>query len=456
MGASELAVVHELTSFARGLATKLARGFDDVEVFVERCDTVAFAVDGRALAPELRPGRLRVGMRGLRDGRLWSAHTASLVASENAAALRAAGASARPARLTGFATQDQPLDAGGFDEGIAAFARVPRDLQQIAVDLRDQALAAATSASWSGTLSGLVRVDTARTVVATRRAAGAAIANRLLVQAEAGARRERSVLRAWPADDASVRDTGARAVRSLAPPAPPPGGLGLASGAEIAVILHPRVIEELLREVAADAFTAGSAAARGGVHTGDTVAATAIRIVDSARMPGLARTFDDELTPTVETVLVEEGRLAACVASRATAAETGAAATGNGYRRATPLEEAGEALRTRLSGLSMDPGARTLAELLAGPGVVLLARRVQGLQDADRARTAFAATVVDGLVLRGGEVIGRADGLDWAVAGRVLACGGEPGLLGNAELSQEREFTGGARLPYVRATLRVA
>ena len=120
---------------------------------------------------------------------------------------------------------------------------------------------------------------------------------------------------------------------------------------------------------------------------------------------------------------------------------------------AEPRNEA--PVRDRLSGLRVEPGQRTLRELIGGldRGVVLFG--LLGLHGADRSRAAFSCAVYDGWAVRGGSIVGRLAPGRWNVSGRMLAGEDGPGLLERIECGRELLSTGRSRLPYLGVTLDV-
>ncbi len=460
MGApQERSILGELQSFASDVARKAAAHLDDVEVWVTRLDQVAFAIENRTLAPELKLGRLQVGLRGLKGSKLAVAATTSFAVDENVSALKAAVPVARPTRLARFSPLRLDPTTRAFDEGVARLLREPRALQSLAVDVRDRALAEAEKRPEVDSLVGRVAAQTRWRVIATKEGGGAALESMTVVSAEANsARAEREVFRVWPADETSVRDVGARAVRALPPKAVAPVDWEIEAGTEVLALCDPEVVESFFRYPAHDHFLASSLEAGLASHEpGEALADPRLRLVDTGRPNELARDFDDELCARGETVLLDRGRFGAYVTSRQSAMETGLPETGNGVRRPILAEDDNEApVRDTLLGLAMDPGERPTAELMRAADRVIVVRSLLGIHGADRARTAFSATVADGLAVVRGKVAGRLAPGRWNVSGRVLPGDGEPGLLQAAEPGRELTFTGSALLPHLLVRLTVS
>lgn len=453
---SEQPILEELRAFARQVADRARPLADDVEVLVIRRDLVGFSIENRHLSPELKLGRLQVGLRALRGGRLAMAATTSLDVDENVAAIRAALPAGRPTRTERFSSQQLPSDPRGFSDPLARYVRDPGTLQSVAASVRDHAFRAAAQTPHFESFEGRIVAQTRWIAIATAAGEGASVENGLAAFAEVNsARTERLMLR--EPDEQQLMLLGERAVRSFPPKPLAPRDLGLGAAAPVTAILAPELLEQLFRHPAHDHFLASSKlSGQTGLEVGAEIADRRIRLVDTGLHPLLWRPFDDELTPGGETALINEGRFSSFVSSRTSAALTGHPATGNGFRRPILTEDISEApVRDKLGGLEMGEGTRTSGEMIAGEGLAILPRAVLGIHGADRARTTFSVTVADGVAIRDGKVVGHLAPGQWNLSGRVLPGDGETGLLLGAEPSSDRIFTGFAVLPFLRTTLRV-
>ena len=452
----ERSVLHELASFAQSVAAKARAYCDDVEVLVLRRDAVSFALENRNLMPELKLGRLQVGLRALKDGSLAVAATTSPSVEENLAALKAALAAVRPARLPGFSAHRLGLSTRGFDESLLRFMREPGALQELAVEVRNRAFAAAAACPHVDGIEGSLVAQTRYVAIATGQGAGASLENAVAVGiAVNSARVENEVLRSWPADDSRVRDVGARAVRAFPAARVTPGELSLGPADAVSALLGPDLVESLLRYPAHDKFLASSfLTGQSKFEVGELIADPRLTLFDTGRPAELACDFDDELSPRSHTALIDRGRFGGYVTSRASAKRTGLPETGNGARYPVQAEELTEApVRDKLLGLAMEPGKRPFEAMVAGLERGIIVRSLMGIHGADRARTAFSATVADGVAVRGGRVVGQLAPGRWNVSGRMLPGDGERGLLEAAEPSAELTSTGSALLPYLAVTL---
>lgn len=446
----------QLSAFAAALVDRAAPLVDDVEVMVIRRDVVSIAIENELLVPQLKLGRLQIGIRAIVGGKLAVAATTSLSVEDNLAALRAALPAARPVGIGDFGAGTWTRALDGVDAQIDAYSRDARLLNRLAIDIRDRTLAARKEFTHVDIASGRVGVSTRWLALATTKGSGVFCENSLSAGIEVNAlHSEQELVRVWPADDSALRNVGWRAAAALPVARINPSDLGLGPAAAVTAILDPNLVEDLFRYPVHDKFLASSLVSRQtDLEPGAQIADARLRLVDTGAPRELFRPFDDELSAKTETLLIAGGLFTGFVSSRASAHQTGQAPTGNGMRTPILVEDTNEApVRDRLGGLVLDPGTRDLAALIAATEVGILPKSVLGIHGADRARTAFSATVADGLAIRDGRVIGQLAPGMWNISGRVLPGNGEPGLLQDAEPSLERVFTGSAIFPYLRTTV---
>lgn len=223
--------------------------------------------------------------------------------------------------------------------------------------------------------------------------------------------------------------------------------------APMAVVLHPRVIEQLVREGLPHVL---STPADGPLHYGhhDSVAHDSLTLIDDPGLDGLAmsRAFDDEGRPTQRTALLVRGRVAQRLCSRRAAQRRGLVGTGSARRVDGPWGAAhAVAPRTAFGSLLMERGDIGFHDMIAAPDRVVLVHALDGLR-MNPVTTQFDARVRWGVLL--GETPDGAvlsPGL-WGISGRLL---GDDGLLSAVTLSREMQDTGTAIMPYCMAELTV-
>lgn len=221
----------------------------------------------------------------------------------------------------------------------------------------------------------------------------------------------------------------------------------------VAVVLHPRVIEQLIRVGLPHVL---STPAEGPMRFSDhaTIAQQGITLIDDPGLDGLgaSRAFDDEGRPTQRTPLLVRGRLAQRLCSRRAARRRGLVGTGSAHRLDGPWGAAhAVAPRTAFGSLLMERGEVGFHDMIAVPDRVVLVHALDGL------RMNPVTTQFDGRV-RWGVLLGdQPDGAvlspgGWAIRGQLL---GKDGLLNDVTLSREMQDTGTAIMPYCMCMLTI-
>ena len=447
-----------LIDFAADVAAAGRDRADDVEVWAVRGTSHSFRIENRRIFPRMESQKVRIGLRILRDGGLGYAALMRLDREEARRALDKALQTLRPTPLTAFGPCTPGVGRTPCDERLAALRGRPAEQLDLARRLRDRVFEEA--GEQLGSLSGSVSLDIDELAVATRAGAADLSATALTAFAEAD-----SVFydtfwaTGWRDDWSELTELGVRTWREASRPAAAPEDLGLASGT-VDVVLHPRLLESLVRTLGSDKFS-GSARLAGlsELQSGVEVADPSITLVDDASASAglLVRPVDDEGTPCRRHVLIDGGRFSGFLHDRSSAIRAGVEPTGHGYRRPLLAEDLQEApVRERLSQLSMEPGARSLAELLGELGSGLLVYDLLGLHTADRSRAAFSCAVFCGFTIEGGRVERRLAPGRWNLSGSLFDVpGGGAGFLRDVRLSRERVRTGTAELPYVVTRLNL-
>lgn len=444
-----------LVEAGRAIAAAMRGLGDDAEVFLLRNDAYVIEVHEDELRPEMRVGRVQVGMRLLRDGAVTLASTASLSVEENVAALRAAMAVSRPAGLPAFSGARTPMQKA-IDPSLLPYVQDPALVQDLARSIRRRFREAPRS-KLIGSFDAACALRVRWRAVVTSRGEGGAARGALTSWADLDANHYDSVYRPV-IDEAAVEaleHVGVRLLESYPDRDVTPEELGV-RGARVRALLAPELGEEMVRTVLQEKVLASSlAAGNTALRPGMRLFGAGFTLDSLGGDPELANCApcDDEGTPAVRTRVIDDGVFRSYVSSRVSAARTGVPETGNGRR--TPLfdEEVSEALiRDRLGGVEMAAGERSMQELVDGMerGVVLFS--LLGLHGADRARARFSATARGGFAVREGKVIGRLAPGSWAISGGLLE---EDGAWAEVEPSRERVLTGTARLPWLLSHVRV-
>lgn len=448
-----------LVDAGRKIAAALRGLGDDVEVFVLRTDAYPIEVHEDELRPEVRVGRVQVGMRLLRGGAMTLASTTSLDVDENVQTLRAALSVSRPAALAEFSAVRTPLQ-DAIDPSLLPYAQDPALVYDLARALRRR-FREAPRASLIESFDAACALRLRWRAVVTARGEGGAARGALTSFADLDATHYDAVYRPVLDEGAvdALEHVGVRLLAEYPERDVTPEELGV-RGARVRAVIAPRLVEEIVRTVLQEKLLASSVAA------GNTHVRPGMRLLGEAftldslgddRELGNCAPCDDEGTPTRRTRVIEGGTFRSFVSSRLSARRTGLPETGNGVRAPLFDEEPNEALvRDRLAGLEMPAGTRTVHELVASMerGVVLFS--LLGLHGADKARARFSATARGGFAVRDGKVIGRLSPGNWSISGGLLDDAAGPGIFAEVEPSRERVLTGTGRLPWLLAHAQVA
>lgn len=435
------------------------RGFgDDAEVFVVRSDAYPIEVHDDELRPEVRVGRVQVGMRLLRGGEMTLASTASLDVEENVSTLRAAMAVSRPAGLADFAAARTPIE-NAIDPSLLPYVQDPALVHDLARAIRRRFREAPRS-SLIQSFEASCALHLRWRAVVTSRGEGGVARGALTSYADLDANHYDAVYRPV-IDDAAIEaleHVGVRLLAEYPDRDVTPAELGV-RGARVRAVLAPRLGEAILRTVLQEKLLASTVAA-GNTHLRPGMRLfgpqfTLDSLGDDRELASCAPS-DDEGTPTRRTRVIEGGTFRSFVSSRLSARRTGLPETGNGVRAPLFDEEVSEALvRDRLTGIEMPAGSRAMHELVGSMerGVVLFS--LLGLHGADKAAARFSATARGGFAVRDGKVVGRLSPGNWAISGNLFDGEAGAGIFADVEPSSDRVLTGSGRMPWLLAHVRV-
>ncbi|MEZ4330767.1 MAG: TldD/PmbA family protein [Myxococcota bacterium] len=240
-------------------------------------------------------------------------------------------------------------------------------------------------------------------------------------------------------DAAAVgREAARRALRRL-------GARRVATG-EVPVLFDSRTAPSLIGQLAACANGYSIYRQSSFLHEsmGERIASASVTIIDDGRLPGGlgSKPFDGEGLPTRRNVLVREGRLESWLLDCYSARKLGLASTGSAARGT------GSAPRVGTTNLWLEPGEKTLAELIAELDRGLLVTELIGM--------GFNPTTGDysrgaaGLWIEGGEIAHAVEEI--TIAGRM-----QDMLLGIDRIGSELVWHGRTASPPIRiASMTVA
>ncbi|MCB9547390.1 MAG: hypothetical protein H6706_16285 [Myxococcales bacterium] len=218
------------------------------------------------------------------------------------------------------------------------------------------------------------------------------------------------------------------------------------------VMLHPRVLERLLRAGLAGLLTEGEAGSR--FAEGELIMEPAVTLVDDPGLDGLARSraFDDEGFATRRTALVIRGRMTQHLRGRVAAEATGRPATGAMTRRSRTAPHR-VAPAPAFSCLLMERGQPQFHDLVEESSQLIVVHALGDDLVVDPMTTAFSVTIRWATLLEAGVAPRVLTAGRWRLTGHLLALGSPDGLLNDIVPSRDALDTGTGILPYARATL---
>lgn len=440
-------------ALAEAIRSRVAHVTDDVEVRVERADQVSYAIEGRALVPELECDAWRVAMRARRGGRLAIAATTGPSVDDAAGALLRSLGAAQPDALEDFAAlHEAPPDGRGWDDAAAAMIDRPAQVRALAASMAEAARSAAASPDLA--LEGVLKVGRAWRAMATARGATVLSASTvgsafLMVD---GNEWDSLAGTAGPTEH-DLRALGRELVGGL-PPREVTVSEWLGGPREVTVVIDPRLLEGLLRSlflerVGLDRVVSGLSRAA----VGDVVGSGIFSLFDDTGAAGslAGAVVDHEGVIGQRKAVVERGVLRTLLADRRSAKVAwGGASTGNGFRLPLMAEDASEApVRVGMGHLDV-PGGNTPRFKLA-PGRTVVLTDLLGMHSANKATGAFNNPVQGGVALEDGVPVARLKAGAWSATGNFHAM-----LRALSGVSVERLHTGTATLPWVAAPVRLS
>ncbi|MCA9558690.1 MAG: hypothetical protein KC583_09010, partial [Myxococcales bacterium] len=297
------AVAHRVGRFIKRLEVDA----DDVELWLNRRGTWAWRVDGRDLEARMAPRRDTVAFRVYRDGRVGVAQANVLDESAWQKAVQAAlGAlvpDGRPLPPAPAARRPGPMT---FDPELADQLAPARALYRVASALVDNTWHEAERIPGLARASGEVRYVVDRYVVASTAGVVASLHAHLRGHIELnGVYGDLMHQTHAPESYLPLALLGARTWRTMPRAHVTPADLGFTDA--LPVVLHPRVLEQLVRRVGPAVFdAAGRPGDQPPLTDGAEIAAPGVTLVDDPGLDGLStsRPFDDEGVPTRRTPLL--------------------------------------------------------------------------------------------------------------------------------------------------------
>ncbi len=444
----------ELIKFSEKVA-KLAKKLklDDCELLLTNNRVLSARIENKEITLELKEDIFSAGLRVLKRGKIGYVPITEPNFDLLERGIRTALLKAAPSPLPAFVVIDDLLPKlATFDGAVARLFDAPGKVQEIARELVGRAYATGKIE----TIEGAIQIEIEQRLVSTLHSPEVVYAERtgFSAFAEVNSKDFDFIAGRKLPEIEQVIELGATVARSLSDQETSPEQENM-RGKTVPVIMHPVMLEELLRRLVAEhlyASTVQEGMSR--LRLGDRVAPELFTLWDDATAPYDGNTFptDDEGTPSRKNLIIENGILKMFLYDRTTAIKDGVESTGNGKRRAVLIEEEHEApVRCTINDIYLAPGKQTLDEMVKDIEHGLLVKMLLGFHTANRTTGDFANPLYIGRVIRNGAIVALPEPGRWALKGNALDC-----LKTIKAISCETKATGSGVLPWVTMELTVA
>ena len=415
---------------AAGHVASVGLTLDDVEVWWRRRHSVIHSLAG----PRRVERNERAVVRVTRDGRVGVAEVPDPLATDWSSAFKKA-----QSKLAG--TGDLPEAPAArrpppmtFDLDLVNALSGQPGIGRLASAISENTRHESERISGLTDLGGFVRLDVERVVVARRPGAVSGLTAALTTEvALNGVYGERQRQLHAPESFLPLALLGARTWRTMPREQVTPAGLKLPDG----IVLHPRVLERLLRAFIEHFLTEEARAlGRFDAMDGETIADRSVTVIDDPGLDGLVRSrgFDDEGMPSVRRALLIHGRLSDLLRSRQ-----------DGRASGCQRREGAGVLRPSTSSLLMERGTMGFHDMVDGIEQTAMVQDLGPITVRDDGR--FHAPVRWGISLERARRSRLLAPGRWQLSGRLFGAA-QPGLLNGIMLSRELVDTGSAILPY--------
>ncbi len=444
----------QLEKFAKQAVRLAARlRLDDIEILLTHSRTLSAKIENKDVNLELKQDIFNAGVRVIRKGRLgyvpMTEPSLDLLKTGIKAALERAGA----APFESFAViKPGPQKVKTHDPKVARMLERPLTVKNLAQDIISQTF----KVKGVENIEGAINLSIEDRLVATMHSPAPALAQRTMFSAfvDVNSRDfDFAASRSLP-DLKKVARLGRNLARSLPGKSTTPEKEKV-KGKKVLVIIHPVMLETMLRKLIVEHIYASTVQDRMSRYTvGDRVAARTVTLWDDGTAPYSESTFptDDEGTPTRRTKVIENGTLLTLLYDRASAVKDGVESTGNGRRRPVLIEDEHEApVRCTASDLFLAPGKTQLSRMVKDIKHGVLVKYLLGFHTANKTTGDFTNALYVGRIIRNGRLAALPEPGRWALKGNALDC-----LKDITAISRETFDTGSGVLPWVQVELTVA
>ncbi|MEO0073701.1 MAG: metallopeptidase TldD-related protein [candidate division WOR-3 bacterium] len=444
----------DLLSFAQA-ALKLTNQLqlDDIEMLLTSTHSLSARIENREITLRLETDIFSAGIRVLKSGRIAYVPLTEPDISLLEDGINASLPLADPSPFDRFTVMDRVRDGLQMhDPAVESLLEHPAEIRDLCRDISDRAFAVHGIETFEGGINVTVEERLVMTCCSPRFAH--ARRTSFTAFAEVNSRDFDFVSSRRLPDLNSCADLGADLARSQLHVEATPDSEGI-RGKNVPVLLHPYLVESLVRMLVAEHLYASNAqVGMSRLHLGEKVASSLITLWDDATAPFDGSTFpvDDEGSPARRNTVIEQGVLKMFLYDRASAVRHNTQSTGNGRRRPVLIEAEHEApVRCAINDVYMMAGTTPLNEIIRTIKNGLLVKALLGLHVANKTTADIANTVHSGRIIRNGEMAAMPEPGRWAVKGNALDC-----LKKVSAVSSETLPVGRGVLPWLLTELTIA
>lgn len=320
---------------------KLARKLKlaDCELLVTSTRILSARIENREITLELKEEIFSAGVRVLKRSRIGYVPITEPDLTLLERGITTSLVKAPPAPFSSFALIEKlPAGLANFDPAVKNLFNSPGKVQELTRELVERAFATGRIE----TIEGGINVEIEQRLVSTLHSPVVSYAERtsFSASAEVNSKDFDFITGRKSADLEQVIELGATVARSLPERETTPEAENM-RGKTIPVLLHPIMVEDLIRRLVAEHLYAS--AVQDGMsrfRVGERVATEQFTMWDDATAPYDGNTFptDDEGTTSRKNLLIENGILKMFLYDRASAVKDGVESTGNGRRRPILIE----------------------------------------------------------------------------------------------------------------------
>ncbi len=432
-------------------------GLDDCEVLMTRTQSFQYRIINKEITPEISDNILNIGIRILKDGMIGYLSITEMDEDDLRIGFQNSVRDLKPTPIRAFTVLSERIpELKIYDEKIMDLLEDPKRVKDLTQVIINRTYEADKDKEKLESLEGSVALQCEERLIHTKHSKAPVINKRTLFSYGVVVNSKdfefyssRSLL-----DLEVAKNIGVEVYNNLLVDEQSPDQVG-AKGKEIDVLLHPICLESILRTLISEQiYASAKQVGLSRYSLGEEVAGKRVTLIDDGTVDNLIETSptDDEGTLSRRNVVIEKGVLKTFLYDRITATKDSVISTGNGKRRPILIEDEHESpVRCGLRNLIMEPGEKSLEEIINGIKLGVEVKSLLGLHTANKTTGDFSNTVFAGRVIENGKYTAMVESGTWGLKGNAIE------LLKNViEISKETKNTGSAVLPWIKVKLYVS